>query len=346
MEIPLKQIAEAVDGEIVGDESIIITGVNSLDFACQGEISFFVDRRYDEDLKNTGASAIIVAEKSDCYGGTQVVVKNPGLAFARVTELFAPSISRYPGISEQAFVHKDSRIGDNVSIYPFVYVGKDAVIGDETVLFPGVFIGERVTVGRGCVIHPNGSILHDCRIGDNVIIHAGAVIGSDGFGFVKEGTKSIKRPQIGSVQIDNDVEIGANCCIDRAALGRTWIQRGVKIDNLVQIAHNVVIGEDSLVLAQVGISGSVNVGREVILAGQVGIADHKDIGDRAVIGPQSGIAQSVGSGEVLSGSPAIPHRLWLKTSGLVRRLPELSERLRQLEKRMEAFENKVPEGET
>jgi UDP-3-O-[3-hydroxymyristoyl] glucosamine N-acyltransferase len=341
VEIPLKKIAEVVAGEIIGDDSIIITGVNSLDAACQGEISFFVDKRYEGYLKNTGASAVVVSDKSDCYGGAQVVVANPGLAFARVTELFTPSIARYPGTSEQAFVHEDSLVGHNVSIYPMVYVGKGAAIGDEAILFPGVFVGDRVRVGKRTVIHPNVSILHDCRIGDNVIIHAGSVIGSDGFGYVKEGTRSVKRPQIGIVQIDDDVEIGANNCIDRAALGRTWIQRGVKTDNLVQIAHNVIIGEDSLVLAQAGISGSVTIGREVIIAGQVGIADHKDIGDRAIIGPQSGIAKTVMPGEVLSGSPAMPHRLWLKTSGLVRRLPEFSDRLRVVEKRMEELEKKL-----
>lgn len=328
-------------GEIIGDDNIIISGVNALDSACHGEISFFVDKRYEGYLKDTKASALVVSEKTDNFSGSQIVVTNAGLAFARVTELFTPPVPRYPGISEHAFVHKDSRIGQNVSIYPMVYVGKDAVIGDDTVLFPGVFVGDRVRVGKGTVIHANASILQDCRIGDKVTIHAGTVIGSDGFGYVKEGTRSVKRPQIGIVQIDDDVEIGANNCIDRAALGRTWIQRGVRTDNLVQIAHNVVIGEDSLVLAQAGISGSVTIGREVIIAGQVGIVDHKEIGDRAIIGPQSGIAQSVMPGEVLSGSPAIPHRLWLKTSNLVKRLPELSDRVRTLEKRIEELEKNM-----
>ncbi len=340
MELSLKKIAQKVGGEVLGDDSIIIKGVNALDAAGPGEISFFADRRYKKDLKTTQASAVIVSEKNDLYSGPQIVASNAALAFAVVTGTFAPPVPKYPGISEQATLHESSSIGQNVSIFPMAYVGKDAEIGDESVLFPGVFIGDRVRIGKGTVLYPNVSILQDCIIGDNVIIHAGAVIGADGFGYEKDGSRFAKVPQIGIVQIDNDVEIGANTCIDRAALGKTWVQRGVKIDNMVQVAHNVVIGEDSMVIAHTGFSGSVTVGREVIIAGQVGLADHVDIGDRAIIGSQSGIAKSVNPGEVLFGSPAMPHRLWLKTSGLIKKLPQFSERLRDLEKKIEKLENK------
>ena len=177
-----------------------------------------------------------------------------------------------------------------------------------------------------------------------MIINAGTVIGSDGFGFVQDGTTSVKIPQIGIVQIDDNVEIGANNSIDRAALGRTWIKKGVKTDNLVHVAHNVVIGEDTLVVAQAAISGSVNIGRQVIIGGQAGISDHVDIGDKAMIGSQSGIAKSVLSGEVVSGTPSMPHRLWLKTSGLIKKLPMFSERLRHLEKKLEEVEKKLKQG--
>lgn len=341
MEIPLTEVAQMVGGEIIGDDSIVIKGVNSLDAALPGEISFFVDRSYTEVLKNTEASAVIVSEKSDLYMGRQIVVPNAGLAFATVVSLFAPSLPRYPGISNQAIVHESSQLGQDVSIYPMVYVGKDAFIGDETVLFPGVFIGDRVRIGERTVIYPNVTVLEGCLIGNDVIIHAGTVIGADGFGYVRDGSKSVKVPQIGIVQIDDHVEIGANSCVDRAALGRTWLKRGVKIDNLVQIAHNVVIGEDTVVVAQAGFSGSVNVGREVIIGGQVGLADHIDIGDGAIIGSQSGIAKSVLPGEVLFGSPAMPHRLWLKTSGLIKKLPQFNETLRRLEKRIQELEKKL-----
>ncbi|MBW1829088.1 MAG: UDP-3-O-(3-hydroxymyristoyl)glucosamine N-acyltransferase, partial [Deltaproteobacteria bacterium] len=235
MELSLKKIAQEVDGEVIGDAGIIITGVNSLDAAESGELSFFADRRYREALKKTRASAIIVSEETNLYNGPQIIVSNSVLAFAAVTGFFAPSLPRYPGISEKAVVHERCSIGKGASIYPMVYVGEDAVIGDETTLFPGVFIGDRARIGTGTIIFPNVTIQQDCIIGNNVIIHPGAVIGADGFGYVKDGSKSVKVPQIGIVQIDDDVEIGANSCVDRAAQGRTWLKRGVKIDNMVQV---------------------------------------------------------------------------------------------------------------
>ncbi len=341
MQIPLSEIAEAADGEVIGDGDLLIKGINSLDAAGSGEISFYADKRYRDQLKATGASAIIVKEPVDSFKGPQLVVKNPELAYAVVSGLFAPPIGRFPGISEDAFISETCRTGENVSIYPFAYIGKETVVGEGSVIFPGVFLGDRVRVGENCVIYPNVSILDRCIIGNNVIIHAGSTIGSDGFGFTRDGAASVKIPQTGIVQIDDDVEIGSNNSIDRAALGKTWIKRGVKTDNLVQIGHNVVIGENTIVVSQVGISGSVNVGREVVLGGQVGISDHVDIGDRAMIGSQSGVAKSIAPGDIVSGTPTMPHRLWLKTSGLITRLPKLNERLRQLEKKVKELEDSM-----
>jgi len=225
-----------------------------------------------------------------------------------------------------------------VSIFPLVHISKGAVIGDHATLYPGVFIGERVRIGEGSIIYPNVSILHGCILGNRVIIHAGTVIGSDGFGFVPTGEARHKIPQIGIVQIDDEVEIGANCTVDRAALGKTWLKRGVKTDNLVQIAHNVVIGENTIIVAQAGISGSTKIGRQVIIGGQVGIADHLEIGDKVMIGSQSGVAKSIASGEVVSGTPTMPHRLWLRISRLIVRLPKLRDRIMQAERRLEALE--------
>jgi UDP-3-O-[3-hydroxymyristoyl] glucosamine N-acyltransferase len=341
LEFPLREIARKVGGTVIGDDGVIIKGINSLDAACNGEISFFADQRYKESVVNTGASALIVQRKSDLFNGPQLVVDNPMLAYARVTVLFAPSVARYPGISERAVVHDNSSIGKNVSIYPMVYVGEKVVIGDDVILFPGVFIGDRVMIGNKTIIYPNVTVLRDCVIGSNVIIHSGTVIGSDGFGFVRDGSISVKILQMGIVQIDDEVEIGANNCIDRAAFGRTWLKRGVKTDNQVQVGHNVVIGEDTVLVAQVGISGSVRVGREVIMGARAGIRDHIEVGDRAMIGAQSGVAKSVPPGEVVTGYPAIPHRLWLRTSGLVARLPQLNERLRRFEKRVEEVEKRL-----
>ena len=342
----LKEIADLVEGEVMGDEQVMITGINSLEDASQGEISFFADPRYKKTLKETKASALLVASVIDGYEGPQVVVSNPALAYARVASLFEPPLPRVSGVSEKAFISKSSEIGENVSIYTLVYVGEEAVIGDHTTLYPGVFVGDRVRVGSETVIYPNVSILHDCVIGNEVIIHAGSVIGSDGFGFVRHGNINVKIPQIGYVQIDDQVEIGANNTIDRAALGKTRIKRGVKTDNLVQVAHNVVIGEDTVIVALTGISGSVNIGREVIIGGQVGINDHITIGDRAMVGSQAGVAKSIAPGGVVSGTPSMPHRLWLRTSGLLTRLPQLNDRLRRLEKKVEELDTQRDEVST
>ena len=341
MELTLREIADSVGGDVIGDDRTVITGINSLDEASYGEISFFADPRYRDSVKKTKASALIVSKVTDLYQRPQVLVSNPTLTYTRVATLFASPIPRYPGISDQAVIHKSSRIGKSSSVYPLVYIGEEAVIGDDVVLFAGVFIGDRVKIGDRTVVYPNVTILQDCIIGNDVIIHSGTVIGSDGFGFVQDGSTSVKIPQMGIVQIDDQVELGANNCVDRAALGKTWIKRGVKTDNHVHVGHNVVIGEDSIVVAQVGISGSVRIGREVMIGGRVGFSDHLEIGDKAMIGGGSGVMQSISPGDIVSGYPAMPHRLWLKTSGLIRRLPQFNDRLRALEKEVDELKRRL-----
>ena len=339
MALKLKQISDQVGGAVIGDDQVMITGIGSLAEACPGQISFFSDPRFRELLKTTRASAILTAASLDAFAGSQVVVPNPALAYAKVAGLFAFPL-RFVGVSERAFISKTSVIGANASIYPLAYIGEEAVIGDSVTVFPGVFIGDRVRIGNHTVLYPNVTILNDCVIGNEVIIHAGTVIGSDGFGFIRNGSVNVKIPQIGTVQIDDHVEIGANSCIDRAALGKTWIKRGVKTDNLVQIAHNVVIGEGTLLVAQAAIGGSVFIGNQVVIGGQAAVRDHLRVDDRAMIGSQSGVAKSLGSGEIVSGSPAIPHRLWLKTSALIPRLPDFVARLRRIEKKLEDLEKR------
>jgi UDP-3-O-[3-hydroxymyristoyl] glucosamine N-acyltransferase len=336
----LRKIAEIVGGHVIGSDEVLITGIDALGEASEGDISFFSDARYREILKKTKASALLVSGQTGLFTGPQVVVSNPALAYATVAALFASPTPRFPGISDKAFIHESSTLGKNVSIYPQAYVGKDAAIGDNVILFPGVFVGDRVEIGKDTVIYPNVAIMQDCRIGSEVIIHAGTVVGSDGFGFVRDGSANVKIPQMGVVQIDDQVEIGANNTIDRAASGKTWIKRGVKTDNLVQIAHNVVIGEDTVIVAQAALGGSVRVGRGVVIGGQVAIADHVSVDDGAMIGSQSGVAKALSRGEVVSGTPAMPHRLWLRTRGLITRFPDFAKRLRHLERRMEEWEKK------
>jgi UDP-3-O-[3-hydroxymyristoyl] glucosamine N-acyltransferase len=334
LELTLSRIAGVIKGSIKGDENLLISGINSLDKASEGEISFFFDNRYRDFIKETRASALIVSELIDDYKGSQVLVSDPKLAYARIAGMFVPPVSRFDGISSNAVLDETSSIGKNVSIYPMVYVGKEAVIGDDVTLYPGTFIGDRVRIGDRTVIYPNVSIMRDCIVGRDVVIHAGCVIGSDGFGYVRDGAENVKFPQLGIVQIDDNVEIGANTTIDRAANGKTLLQKGVKLDNLIQIAHNVTIGEDTVIAALTGISGSVRIGREVIIGGQTGLRDHIEIGDRAVIGSAAGVHKSIPAGEVVLGDPTMPPKLWMRTRSLIAKLPEINERLRNLEKKL------------
>jgi UDP-3-O-[3-hydroxymyristoyl] glucosamine N-acyltransferase len=334
----LKEIGDIVGGEIIGDDQGIITGISSLHECAKGEISFFADPRYKDAVKRTKATALLVSKAIDFFEGSQVVVPNPAMAYVKVAGLFAPPVSRFSGHHPSAFIHENSEIGKNVSIYPSVYIDEGVRIGNDVTLFPGVFVGERVKIGNKTLIHPNVTILHDCIIGNEVIIHAGSVIGSDGFGYLRDGSVNVKVPQIGFVQIDDQVEIGANNTIDRAAMGKTWIKRGVKTDNLVHVAHNVVVGEDTVIVAQTALGGSVQIGKGVTIGGQVAISDHVKVADGVMIGSQSGVGKPLSKGQIVSGTPAMPHRLWLKTSALITRLPQATERLRNLERKMAQLE--------
>jgi UDP-3-O-[3-hydroxymyristoyl] glucosamine N-acyltransferase len=331
VEISLNEIADRTGGKIYGDGSVIITGVSSLENARPGCLSFFTDRRLEDAASATQASALIVAKPTPVFEGPQLAAENPLLAFAKTATVFAAPPKAFPGISEAASVDPTAELGAEVSIYPGVFVCAGARVGDRTILYPGVFVGENASIGSDTVVYPNVSIMKDVAVGDRVILHAGVVLGADGFGFVRDGASSFKIPQLGTVRIEDEVEIGANSCIDRAALGETVVGRGVKMDNLIQVGHNVTIGEGSIVVAQAGISGSVRIGRNVVMGGQVGVADHLEIGDRAMVGSQSGIIKSVAPGEAVSGTPAIAHRRWLRSASLTARLPELVERLKRLE---------------
>ncbi len=338
MELSIGEIADLVNGRVIGDGQLQVTGINSLDKAKDGDISFFYDARYSDQVNNTQASALVVAKELENFSGPQIAVSDPRLAYALLAGLFAPRIPRFNGVSDKAYLHESASTGKNVSIYPMVYIGENTVIGDNVILFPGVFVGDRVKIGNNSVLYANVSVMQDCVIGENVTIHPGTVIGADGFGYVPGEKGNVKIPQLGNVQIDDDVEIGANSTVDRAAHGTTHIKRGVKIDNLVQVAHNVVIGEDSILVALSGISGSVDIGRNVIIGGQVGIKDHIKIGDRAQVGSAAGVHKSLDEGEAVLGNPALPPRLWIKTRAFIERLPEMNKKLREMEKRLKELE--------
>ena len=337
----LAELAREVDGNIVGDGSVQIYRVASIEAAGPGEITFLANPRYFSYMENCGASAIIVARNVVAIGSSTPQTKNflevadPYFAFAKVHQIFNPTPRLSPYVSHLAHIEATADIGHDVTIFPNVFISKNARVGARTVLYPGAFLGDDVEVGDDCELHPNVVVRRGCKIGNRVIIHAGTVVGSDGFGYAGRGGERVKIPQAGIVEVQDGVEIGANSTIDRATFGRTIIGRNAKLDNLVQIAHNVVVGENSIIAAQVGVAGSTRIGKNVTLAGQVGVVNHLEIGDGAVIGPQSGIGRSVPEGaKISSGLHAAPHQQWLKVMTLLPKLPELWALTRRMERKL------------
>jgi UDP-3-O-[3-hydroxymyristoyl] glucosamine N-acyltransferase len=341
MEKTLKELAELVACEVYGNGSILIKGVAPLESAAEGDITFITSPKYAHLLKTTAASAVIAPPEIKVENKDLIVSRNPQLAYAKILTLFNSRPYMAKGVDKRAYIGRKPKISDTVSIYPFAYIGDCVEIGERTVIHPGAFIGNGCIIGNDVVIYPNTTIMDRCIVGNRVIIHAGVVIGADGFGFARDGKRHYKIPQTGIVQIDDDVEIGANTTVDRAAFDRTWIKKGTKIDNLVQVAHNVVIGEDSIIVAQVGIAGSSVLGANVVIGGQAAVVDHVKIGNNVMIGGQSGVASDVNDNQVVSGSPAIPHRDWLKASLVFSHLPEMRKTIKELEKKVEELEAKV-----
>jgi len=344
--VKLKELAGLVGGSVIGDGEVDIRGVSGIKEAEEGDITFVADLKYLPDLQKTRASAVIIGEKildsiSQAPGQrlNLLKVKNPYLAFSQILQSYTKKPYLPTGVSKKALIGKGSKLGRDISIHPYVVLEEGVRLGDRVVLFPGVYIGKDSEIGDDCLVYPNVTIREGVIIGKRVIIHSGTVIGSDGFGFVEEGGIHHKIPQVGGVVIEDDVEIGANCAIDRATIGTTIIKKGTKIDNLVHIAHNVRIGENSIIVAQVGIAGSVEVGKHVILAGQVGIIDHIRIGDNVTVIGQSGVTHDVEPNQVVSGTVAIPHKDWLKAQAIFVRLPELKKKVMELEERIKLLEN-------
>ncbi|GBC60059.1 UDP-3-O-(3-hydroxymyristoyl)glucosamine N-acyltr ansferase [Desulfonema ishimotonii] len=340
MKIRLTEIAETIGGEIIGDAGREISGVAPFEHAGADHITLAGSPKFLKALESARAGAVIVPRNITAGAATVIAVDNPGVAFAKVVEMFHPKPAPEDRISPRAHMGEAVTCGQQVSVGHFVSVGDRVSLGNRVRIHPGVVIGADVTIGDDVEIYPNVTIRERCRIGSRVIIHAGTVIGSDGFGFAPDGAQYYKIPHTGIVQIDDDTEIGACNAIDRGTFGKTHIGRGVKTDNLVHIAHNVTVGENSVLVAQVGISGSTRIGKHAILAGQAGISGHLNLGDNVTVGPQAGIAKSVPDGEIVSGSPGISHRLWLRVQQLIPKLPEMRKRVAELEKRLEKLEEK------
>ena len=334
----LESLAREVGGKVIGDGSVVISGLAGIEGAQEGDITFASNERLFPQLKETTASAAIVPQEIADLSLPLLIVKNPLLAAAKILALFTQRPYVAAGVSPLAWVSPSAKVSKDVTVHPFATIGDGAEIGPRVTIYPFVSIGPRAVIGEDCVLYPHVTIYPGCVLGKRVIVHAGTVIGADGFGFVKDGDAHVKIPQVGIVEIEDDVEIGANCCIDRATFGKTLIKKGVKFDNLVQVGHNVQIGEHSIIVSQVGISGSTKLGKNVTLAGQVGLVDHIEIGDNVMIGAQSGVAKDVPANQIVLGTPHLPYRQFLRVAAVWTKLPELKKELALLRKRVEAFE--------
>lgn len=340
--IPLGEIAEHVGATLSGDPETLVDGIASLEDAGPSQLSFLTHARYGPSLAGCKAAALIVPPSFKDLEFPLLICEQPYLALAKTAQLFVKPSNTLSGIHPTAHVAEHAHLGSDVAIGALAHVGDRTSIGAGSCIMGNVYLGSDVQIGEDCLIYPGVTILDGCQIGNRVTIHSGTVIGSDGFGYAQdERGQHVKIPQIGIVQIDDNVEIGANCTIDRATFGRTWIRTGCKIDNLVQIAHNVVVGEHSILVSQVGISGSTRIGKHVVLAGQVGVVGHIKIGDGARVGAKSGVSNSVKEREDVSGIPAVPHKEWLKNSAHIRRLSHYREELRRLKMKVDELEKSL-----
>ncbi|MEJ2032787.1 MAG: UDP-3-O-(3-hydroxymyristoyl)glucosamine N-acyltransferase [Deltaproteobacteria bacterium] len=341
----LSHLAEMVKGELLGDPGVRICGINALEAAGSEEITFIAHPRLAAKAAASQAAAVIVPSGVELPEKSVIRVKNPYLAVALIHNHFLKRPFTAAGIHPRAHIGANCRVPEEVSVGPMAVLGEGVVLGERVVVGAGVVIGDHVVVGDDCVLHANVTLYAHSRLGQRVIVHSGAVIGSDGFGYATdEQGRHMKRPHVGSVEIEDDVEVGANVCIDRGTFGKTIIRQGAKIDNLAQIAHNVVVGEHSLLVSQVGIAGSTVLGRGVVLGGQAGLAGHLELGDRVMVGAKSGVHNSQKPGMVVSGIPAIPHKKWLQAVSVFQKLPELIKEIRTLQKRVAEFLSDHPAG--
>lgn len=344
MGLTVKEIAAEISAVVVGDDTVLISGVASLKEATSTEISFLSSAKYAYQVAESKAAAIMVAEDFDgeASGSVLLKVKDPDSACSIVAPLLNPPMPTFePGIHQSAVIAEDAQIGENVYIGPCCVIEPGASIGNSSVLVANIYIGHGSSIGEDCKIYANVSIREYVTIGSRTIIHSGTVVGSDGFGYTNDKGKWIKIPQVGTVEVGNDVEFGSNVSIDRARFGKTIIEDGVKIDNLVQIAHNVEVGQDTAMAAQVGIAGSTKIGRNVMLGGQVGLAGHIEIGNGVVCLAKSGVHNDVPAGEVIFGAPAMPRKQALRVFATIPSLPDMKRQIKNLTKQIKVLEAKL-----
>lgn len=347
MQFSAVQIAIMINGKVEGNADVTVASFGKIEEAVNGQLAFLANPKYEEHLYSTGASIIIVNESQELkhpISATLIRVPDPYTAFATLLDKYQQiQTQQLSGIQQPVYIDVTAKIGQAVFIGAFSYIGENAIIADGAKIFPNVYIGNKAVVGENSIIHPGVKIYHDCIIGRNVVIHSGTVIGGDGFGFAPQADGTFKKvPQIGNVIIEDDVEIGSNTTIDRGTMGSTLIKAGAKLDNLLQIAHNVEIGNNSVIAAQAGISGSTKVGNNVMIGGQVGIVGHLVIADGTKINAQSGVSKSIKTpNTAVTGSPAFDYTAALRSQAIARKLPELEKRIKELEEMMKEIKDKA-----
>lgn len=336
MNFPAAQISLLINGKVEGDPNVVVNSFGKIEEAKENQLTFLANPKYEDFLYTTQASIVILNEAYELkqpVKATLIRVPDAYSAFALLLSKYQEIVQQQlSGIQQPSYIAKTASYGNNVFIGAFAYLGENVKIGNNTKIYPNAYIGDNVTVGENSIIHPGVKIYHDCVIGNRVTIHGGTIIGSDGFGFAPQADGSFKKvPQIGNVVIEDDVEVGANATIDRATIGSTLIKRGAKLDNLIQIAHNVEIGNSSVIAAQAGISGSTKIGNGVMIGGQAGIVGHIQLGDGSKVNAQSGVSKSLEPGKAVTGSPAYDYTAALRSQAITRKLPDLEKRINELE---------------
>ena len=348
MEFSAKQIADFIQGEVVGDENATVQTFAKIEEGMPGAISFLANPKYASYLYETQSSIVLVNkdfEPEKEVKTTLIKVNNAYESVAKLLTLYEMSKPKKTGIDPVASIASSAQIGENVYIAPYAVIGEGVVIGNNTQIHANAVIGDNAKVGNNCIIYPNATVYHECRIGNNVILHAGSVIGADGFGHAPATDGYEKIPQIGIVIIEDNVEVGANTCIDRATMGATIIRKGVKLDNLIQVAHNVEVGSNTVMASQCGIAGSTKIGEWCMFGGQVGVAGHSKIGDRLNVGAQTGIPGNMKGNQTVMGSPAIDAKLFARSSVVSKRLPEMYQTLNALQKEVEELKKLLNKNE-
>ncbi len=343
MEFSAKQIASFINGRVEGDENATVNSFAKIEEGKKGAISFLSNPKYIHYIYDTESTIVLIDSNMEIekpVKATLIRVDNAYECVAKLLQLYESFKPKKKGIDPLAYISPSATIGEEVYVGPFACIGDGACIGNGTQIYPNTVVGDGATVGNNCLLYPNVTIYHDCKVGNNVTIHAGAVIGADGFGFAPGPEGYDKIPQIGIVTIEDNVEIGANTCIDRSTMGSTVIKNGVKLDNLIQVAHNVEVGENTVMSAQVGIAGSTKIGSWCMFGGQVGLAGHIHIGDKTSLGAQSGVPGNIKGNQTLIGTPPMEPKAYFKSQAIFRRLPEMYKEINELKKQIEELKNK------